>query len=79
MMVNLFTLPEHRRKGYAKLVTNALCRKLLEKGIVPYVNVDVDNKASQAMHRSMGFRGDVNNQWVGFVPRNVDEAKVSFL
>ena len=51
----LFTLPDHRRKGYAKLATLALSRHLAEVGFEPHVYIEDYNDASRKMFAGMGF------------------------
>ena len=43
----LYTLPEHRHKGYALEVMTALTNKVIERGDVPYAYIVKDNVASQ--------------------------------
>ena len=42
----LYTLPEHRHKGYALEVMTALTNKVIERGDVPYAYIVKDNVAS---------------------------------
>ena len=43
----LYTLPEHRHKGYALEVMTALTNYVIERGDVPYAYIVKDNVASQ--------------------------------
>ncbi|MCH5151563.1 MAG: hypothetical protein J1F65_02760 [Clostridiales bacterium] len=43
----LYTLPEHRHKGYALEVMTALTNKVIERGDVPYAFIVKENIASQ--------------------------------
>lgn len=42
----LFTLPEHRHKGYALEVMTALCNEVIARGDVPFAYIVTDNVAS---------------------------------
>ena len=42
----LYTLPEHRHKGYALEVMTALCNQLIAQGNTPYAYIVCDNVAS---------------------------------
>ncbi|KPP71216.1 glycine N-acyltransferase-like protein 3-like, partial [Scleropages formosus] len=52
----LYTVPEHRRKGYAKLLISIMAKHLLEQGYPVYCFVDEGNEASYRLFTSMGFR-----------------------
>lgn len=43
----LYTVPEHRHKGYALEVMTALCNKVIAQGDIPYAYIVQDNIASQ--------------------------------
>lgn len=42
----LYTMPEHRHKGYALEVMTSLCNQLISRGDVPYAYIVTDNVAS---------------------------------
>ena len=52
----LFTLEEHRRRGYAKLVTQYMCKRMVQSGFVPFVTIVQGNTSSVAFFQSLGFR-----------------------
>jgi len=53
---HLWTVEEHRRKGYAKLVVQHLSKQLAQIGYVPFASIDVKNDASQQFFTSLGFK-----------------------
>ena len=55
-MSRLFTLEEHRRKGYANLLTRYLCKRVAQAGHSPYVKIIEGNTASEQFFHHMGFR-----------------------
>lgn len=42
----LYTLPEHRHKGYALKVMQSLCNKVIDRGATPYAYIVTSNVAS---------------------------------
>lgn len=52
---NVVTQPDHRNKGYGKLVTARLCQSLLEKVEHVGLNVKTDNVAALTCYRKLGF------------------------
>ncbi|KAI9560841.1 hypothetical protein GHT06_011794 [Daphnia sinensis] len=55
-MSRLHTLEDHRRQGYAALVTRYLAKRLAQSGFVPFVNIIVENSASKKVFESLGFQ-----------------------
>ncbi|XP_004590594.2 glycine N-acyltransferase-like protein 3 [Ochotona princeps] len=53
-MCHGYTLPDHRRKGYSRLVALTLARKLQSRGFPSQGNVLDDNKASISLLNSVG-------------------------
>ena len=54
-MSRLHTLEEHRRRGYAALVTQYLSKRVAQCGFVPFVNIVIENTASYKFFESMKF------------------------
>jgi len=53
---HLWTVEEHRRKGYAKLAAQYLSKRLAQSGHVPFVIIGTGNGASQQLFTSLGFQ-----------------------
>ena len=51
----ILTLPEHRRKGYAKCCAALAAHHHMEKAIVPQWDCALDNEASIALAESIGY------------------------
>nr|XP_006638569.1 PREDICTED: glycine N-acyltransferase-like protein 3 [Lepisosteus oculatus] len=52
----LYTLPDHRRQGHAKLLVTEMSRQLLEQGYPVYCFVEEENQISYQLFTSLGFR-----------------------
>jgi GNAT superfamily N-acetyltransferase len=52
----VYTQPEHRHKGYARLVVQAAVRCLRSRDLVPRYQFESNNTASQALAESVGLR-----------------------
>ncbi|XP_046653116.1 uncharacterized protein LOC124343710 isoform X5 [Daphnia pulicaria] len=55
-MSRLHTLEEHRHRGYAGLATKYLSKRVAQSGLVPFVNIVVENEASHKFFESVGFK-----------------------
>lgn len=53
---NITTLPEHRNKGFGRLVTSCLCRDLVGEVDFIGLNVKGDNLAALQLYGSLGFK-----------------------
>lgn len=53
---NVYTLPEHRNKGYASALVAHVSRIALDSGATPMLYADYDYPASNAVYRSIGYR-----------------------
>ncbi|XP_029376419.1 glycine N-acyltransferase-like [Echeneis naucrates] len=54
----LHTLPEYRQKGYAKVVTSILARRLLEKGCPVYCLIEEGHETNIRVLKDLGFTED---------------------
>lgn len=54
----LHTLPEHRRKGYARVLVSAMAKKLHTQGYPVYCFIEEGNELSHKLFKSMGFIED---------------------
>ena len=52
----LYTMPEHRHKGYALQVMTALCNAVIAQGDTPYAYIRRDNVASQKLAEKYNLR-----------------------
>ncbi len=63
----MYTLEDHRRKGYAVDVTLDLCRKVRERGNIPYVQIVEGNSKSEGLARKTGFVQKDWCYWFGII------------
>ncbi|XP_008281709.1 glycine N-acyltransferase-like protein 3 [Stegastes partitus] len=56
----LYTLPEHRGKGYAKVLVSAMAKKLHAEGYPVYCFIEEDNMVSYKLFKSLGFIEDAS-------------------
>ncbi len=61
----MYTTEENRGKGIATSVSIDLARKIIDKGDMPFIHINVDNKASIALAESMGFKKHAEVMWFG--------------
>ncbi|XP_073337871.1 glycine N-acyltransferase-like protein 3 [Pagrus major] len=54
----LYTLPEHRGKGYAKVLISAMAKKLHAEGFPVYCFIEEENTVSYKLFKNMGFIED---------------------
>ncbi|XP_071337308.1 glycine N-acyltransferase-like protein 3 [Trachinotus anak] len=54
----LYTLPEHRGKGYAKVLVSTMARRLHAEGCPVYCFIEEDNEVSYRLFKNLGFTED---------------------
>lgn len=54
----LYTLPEHRGKGYAKVLISTMARQLSAEGFPVYCFIEEDNTLSYKVFTNLGFIED---------------------
>jgi GNAT superfamily N-acetyltransferase len=62
----MFTLPEARRKGYARIITATLADRLLRAGRRAFLYTIAANAPAQALARAVGFRCRRHCSWTAF-------------
>ncbi|MCJ8730962.1 hypothetical protein PDJAM_G00190210 [Pangasius djambal] len=64
----LYTMPEHRRKGYAKALITILAKKLHSEGFPVYCFIEEENQQSYRLFTSLGFTADPSYRvtWIKF-------------
>ncbi len=60
----MYTLEEHRRKGYARQVVLKMMELLLEKNIQPFGYITQENEASRNMFKRIGFEEGDAVDWI---------------
>ncbi|XP_044228533.1 glycine N-acyltransferase-like protein 3 isoform X1 [Thunnus albacares] len=64
----LYTLPEHRGKGYAKLLVSTMAKRLHAQGHPVYCYIEEDNTVSYGFFKNLGFTEDPSYRagWLEF-------------
>ncbi|XP_029963081.1 glycine N-acyltransferase-like protein 3 isoform X1 [Salarias fasciatus] len=64
----LYTLPEHRGKGYAKVLISTMAKKLLAESHPVYCFIEEDNSLSYKLFKNLGFIEDPSYRavWLEF-------------
>ncbi|KAM8851472.1 glycine N-acyltransferase-like protein 3 isoform 1-T4 [Synchiropus picturatus] len=64
----LYTLPEHRGKGYAKILISTMARRLHSEGYPVYCSIEEKNLVSYRLFQKLGFTEDPEYRavWYGF-------------
>ena len=52
----VYTLPTHRRHGYAMNLVHGVTARVLERGLTPILYTDADYAASNACYQKIGYR-----------------------
>ena len=68
-IMHLYTLEEHRGKGYGRIVVLSLMEQILEDGLVPAAEIEVGNLASVKLFTQLGFVESFpgNTSWKQFI------------
>ncbi|XP_070771874.1 glycine N-acyltransferase-like protein 3 [Enoplosus armatus] len=62
----LYTLPEHRGKGYAKVLVSTMAKRLHAQGYPVYVFIEEENAVSYRLFKNLGFIDDPSYRAVWF-------------
>ena len=55
-VTGVYTLPSHRRRGYAMNLVHGVTRRILQEGLTPILYTDADYGASNACYQKIGYR-----------------------
>ena len=55
-VTSVYTLPEHRRKGYAINLVHGVTKTILADGLIPILYTDAGYEASNACYRKIGYK-----------------------
>ena len=61
---HLYTLEEHRRKGYGRVTILYLMRQMLEAGMTPVLEVVAHNTPSIKLNTGIGFVESFDATWI---------------
>ena len=68
-IMHLYTLEEHRGKGYGKIVVLSLMEQILEAGLIPALEIAVGNVPSAKLFTELNFVESFpgNTSWKQFI------------
>ena len=55
-VTGVYTLPSHRRRGYAMNLVHGVTQRVLREGLTPILYTDADYGASNACYQKIGYR-----------------------
>ena len=55
-VTGVYTLPTHRRHGYAMNLVHGVTARVLERGLTPILYTDADYAASNTCYQKIGYR-----------------------
>ncbi len=61
---DVYTLEEHRGRGYGKTVTSAITRDAVSSGAIALLHVAEDNAVARRVYRALGFRALRTRPWI---------------
>lgn len=64
----LYTVPEHRGKGYAKVLVSSMAKRFHAQGYPVFCFIEEENELSYRLFKSLGFTEDPSYRgaWFGF-------------
>ena len=65
-IMHVYTLEEHRGKGYGRVVVLSLMQQMLESGLTPALEIAVGNIPSIKLFTGLGFVESYNCKWKQF-------------
>lgn len=69
----MYTMEEHRRKGYAVDVTIDLAEQIIKSGKIPFIQIVQGNGMSPGLARKCGFMEAGKAEWFGIIAGNPKE------
>ena len=75
-MSRLFTVPAHRRKGYASLVIVYMTKRMAQSGYIPFGNIRTDNIPSMTLFESLGFQKLRRRQMINKQPHDCSNVRL---
>ena len=68
-IMHVYTLEEHRGKGYGRIVVLNLMQQILESGLTPALEIVVGNVPSIKLFTGLGFVESYNSKWKQFLQK----------
>ena len=67
---DVYTHPDYRNKGYAKIVTSAITRDAVRSGALAMLHVDKDNISAIRVYKRLGYKIFSERPWIFYKPKN---------
>jgi len=65
---NVFTHPEYRGRGYAKIVTSAITKDAIQSGAKALLHVAEDNTPAIRVYKALGYKTIARKPWIFYNP-----------
>ena len=62
-IIHVYTVEQHRRKGYSRVTMLCLMRQILEANMTPMLEIEVNNIPSVKLNTALGFVESFDSAW----------------
>ena len=66
-LMHVYTLVEHRRKGYCRITVVSLMQQMLKAGLTPALEIVVGNVAAEKLYIGLGYVESFDVKWKQFL------------
>lgn len=63
---DVYTKPEYRGRGYAKIATSAITRDAIIAGTIPLLHVNENNTPAIKLYKKLGYKIIRKRPWIRF-------------
>ena len=63
-IIHLYTVEQHRRKGYSRVTILYLMQQMLEVGVTPVLEIEAHNTPSIKLNTGIGFVESSDTTWI---------------
>jgi len=65
--MHVYTLVEHRQKGYCRITVVSLMQQMLKAGLTPALEIVVGNVAAEKLYIGLGYVESFDVKWKQFL------------